>query len=198
MTYKLHKSTKKARTKLTEAMSDASSAMCSDFKQCKGVRIWDTKKFGTKAAFLEKQQNKMPKAATGHDPAMMMRRVQDTRKDSDDGFDNDQPLEIGNQILLCDGMACGFMAMDEVGIAHNGYYAYELNQAAKKTAKHACPAKNHSLGDDVMSITEHTMRDWGHVSSMFIAAPCNDLTNLRNFANGANLLPITAPPLLYG
>ena len=74
--------------------------------------------------------------------------------------------------------------MEEVGIAHTGYYAYELNQTAKKIAKHACPAIDHNLGDDMMDITEHTVRDWGPVSSMFIGAPCNDLTNLRNFING--------------
>ena len=35
-----------------------------------------------------------------------------------------------------------------------------------------------------MDINEQTVRDWGPVSSMFIAAPCNDLTNLRNFIGG--------------
>ena len=74
--------------------------------------------------------------------------------------------------------------MEEVGIAHAGYYAYELNLTAQKIAKHACPAVDHSLGNDVMDITEQTVRDWGKVSSLFIAAPCNDLTNLRNFVDG--------------
>ena len=60
------------------------------------------------------------------------------------------------------------MAMEEVGIAHTRYYAYELNHATKRIAKHACPAIDHSLGDDVMDNTEHTVRDWGPVSSMFI------------------------------
>jgi hypothetical protein len=46
------------------------TGVCSEFKQCKNVHIWDTKKFGTKEAFLEKQQNKMLKAAVGHYPAM--------------------------------------------------------------------------------------------------------------------------------
>ena len=81
-------------------------------------------------------------------------------------------------------MACGAMAMEEVRIARNGYYAYELDKTAKKVAKCACPAIDHSLGDDVMDIIEHTVRDWGPVSSMFVAAPCNDLTKLRNFTNG--------------
>ena len=160
------------------------TGVCSEFKQCKNVHIWDTKKFGTKEAFLEKQQNKMLKAAVGHYPAMVMRRVPDTRKESDDGSCDEQPVEIGKHISLCDGMACGAMAMEDVGIAHNGYYAYEKNQTAKKIAKHAYPAIDHSLGDDVMDITEQTVRDWGPVSSMFIGAPCNDLTNLRNFIDG--------------
>ena len=54
------------------------AGVCSEFKQCKNVHIWDTKKFGTKEAFLEKQQSKMLKAAVGRYPAMMMRRVPDT------------------------------------------------------------------------------------------------------------------------
>ena len=33
-------------------------------------------------------------------------------------------------------------------------------------------------------INEQTVRDWGKVSSISIAAPCNDLTHLRNFING--------------
>jgi hypothetical protein len=81
------------------------TGMCSEFKQCKSAHIWDTKKFGTKEAFLEKQQNKMLKAAVGHYPAMMMRRVPDTGKESDDDFDDEQPVEIGKHISLCDGMA---------------------------------------------------------------------------------------------
>ena len=103
------------------------TGVCSEFKQRRNVHIWDTKKFGTKEAFLEKQQNKMLKVAVGHYPAMMMRRVPDTGKDSDDDFDDEQPVEIGKHISMCDGMACGAMAMEEVRIAHTGYYAYEIN-----------------------------------------------------------------------
>ena len=79
-------------------------------------------------------------------------------------------MEIGKHISLCDGMACGAMAMEEVGTAHIGYYAYGINQTAKKIAKNACPATDHSLGDDVMDITEHTVRDLGPVWSMFIGS----------------------------
>ena len=67
------------------------TGVCSDFKQCKSVHIWDTKKFGTKEAFLEKQQNKTIKAAIQHSPAMMMRRV----PDSDDDLGDEQPVETG-------------------------------------------------------------------------------------------------------
>ena len=67
------------------------TGVCSEFKQ-------DTKKFGTKEAFLEKQRNKMLKAAVGHYPAMMMRRVPDTEKESDDDFDDEQPVEIGKHV----------------------------------------------------------------------------------------------------
>ena len=67
------------------------------YQQCKNVHIWVTKKFGTKEAFLEKQQNKVLKVAVGHYPTMMMRRVPDTGKDSDDDFDNEQPVEIGKK-----------------------------------------------------------------------------------------------------
>ena len=104
------------------------------------MHIWDTKKFGTKEAFLERQQKKVLKVAVGHKPAMMMRRVPDTEKESDDDFDDEQPVEIGKHVSLCDGVGCGAMAMEDVGIAHNGYYAYEIDQTAKKIAKHACPA----------------------------------------------------------
>ena len=39
------------------------TGVCSEFKQCRSV--WDTRKFSTKEAFLEKQQNKTLKAALG-------------------------------------------------------------------------------------------------------------------------------------
>ena len=54
------------------------TGVCSDLKQCKSVHIWDTKKFGSKEAFLEKQKNNMVKAAVRHSPAMMMRKAQDS------------------------------------------------------------------------------------------------------------------------
>ena len=92
------------------------TGVCNDFKQCKSVHIWDTKKFGTKKAFLEKQQNRTLKATVGHYPAMVMRRVPDATKDSDGGFDDEQPMETETHISLCDGMGCGAMTMEEAGI----------------------------------------------------------------------------------
>ena len=58
----------------------------------------------------------MLKAAVGHYPTMMMRRVPDTEKGSHDDFADEQPVEIGNHVSLCDGVGCGAMAMEDVSV----------------------------------------------------------------------------------
>ena len=68
---------------------------------------------------------------------------------------------------MCDNAGCGAMAIEDVGIAHNGYYVDELNETAKKITKRACPAIDHRLADDVIDINEQTVRDWAAVASMF-------------------------------
>ena len=84
-------------------------------------------------------------------PTMMMRKAPDS---DSSGYDEEPPMEIGKHVSLCDGMGCGAMAMEAAQLAYDGYFAYELNPTARKIAKHACPAKDSSLGNDVMYITE--------------------------------------------
>ena len=51
-----------------------------------------------------------------------------------------------NVLSLFDGMACGMIALKEMGINVENYYAYEIDKYAIQTAKHNFP-EIQELGD---------------------------------------------------
>lgn len=51
-----------------------------------------------------------------------------------------------NVLSLCDGMSCGHLALDKVGIKVNKYFAAEIKEVAIKLVKHNYPETIH-MGD---------------------------------------------------
>lgn len=51
-----------------------------------------------------------------------------------------------NVLSLCDGMSCGYMALQKAGIPIDSYYASEIKDIAIKCSKHNFPDIIH-IGD---------------------------------------------------
>ena len=57
-----------------------------------------------------------------------------------------------NVLSLCDGMSCGQMAFEKIGIKIDNYYASEIKDIAIKVTKHNFP--------DTIHIGDVTYRKW--------------------------------------
>ena len=86
-------------------------------------------------------------------------------------------LDIGggiNVLSLCDGMSCGQIALTELGIKINHYYASEIDKNAIK-----CTQDNFSdtvqLGD-VTQITEETLNKLPKIDLIMFGSPCRSLS----------------------
>ena len=79
-----------------------------------------------------------------------------------------------NVLSLFDGMSCGRIALDELGIEVNSYFASEVNKYAIKIAK-----KNHpntiQLGD-INNLDENTLKQLPKINLLIGGSPCQNLS----------------------
>lgn len=76
-----------------------------------------------------------------------------------------------NVLSLFDGMSCGRIALDRVGINVTNYYASEIKQTAIKVAKHNYPDIQH-VGD----VTALTSEDFQDIDLLIGGSPCQDFS----------------------
>ena len=72
-----------------------------------------------------------------------------------------------NVLSVFDGMSCGRIALDRLGVPINNYYASEIDKYAMQIAKKNFPDTKH-VGD----ITKVRSRDLGHVDLLIGGSPC--------------------------
>ena len=70
-------------------------------------------------------------------------------------------------LSVFDGMSCGRIALDRLGLPINNYYASEIDKYAMQIAKKNYPDTKH-IGD----ITKVRSRDLGHVDLLIGGSPC--------------------------
>ncbi len=89
---------------------------------------------------------------------------------------------MGLKVLsLCDGISCGRIALDKVGIEIDEYYAAEIKPIAIKVTKSNYPDTIH-IGDvnkvsfkDGILYTEDTQYDVGNIDLVIFGSPCQSL-----------------------
>ena len=96
-------------------------------------------------------------------------------------------VEEGLSVLsLCDGMSCGQIALKELGIKINNYYASEIDKNAIKCTQDNFP-NTVQLGD-VTQITKEMLRKLPKIDLVMFGSPCRSLTKTtagrKNYNNG--------------
>lgn len=79
-----------------------------------------------------------------------------------------------NVLSLCDGMSCGHIALDEIGIKVNKYYASEIDKNAIKVTNDNYP-DTIQIGD-VTKITEDFLKLLPKIDLVLFGSPCRSLT----------------------
>ena len=79
-----------------------------------------------------------------------------------------------NVLSLCDGMSCGQIALNEIGIPIDTYYASEIEPNAIKVTQTNFPATI-QLGD-VTKIDEHQLSSLPKIHLVMFGSPCKSLT----------------------
>lgn len=91
-----------------------------------------------------------------------------------------------NVLSLCDGMSCGQIALVELGVKINKYYASEIEPNAIKTTQANFP-DTVQLGD-VTKITEHQLKELPRIDLVMFGSPCRSLTRTtagrKDYNNG--------------
>lgn len=77
-------------------------------------------------------------------------------------------------LSLCDGMSCGQIALTELGIKIDHYYASEIDKNAIKCTQDNFP-DTVQLGD-VMQITEETLHELPKIDLIMFGSPCRSLS----------------------
>lgn len=77
-------------------------------------------------------------------------------------------------LSLCDGMSCGQIALTELGIKIDHYYASEIDKNAIKCTQDNFP-DTVQLGD-VMLITEETLHELPKIDLVMFGSPCRSLS----------------------
>ena len=80
-----------------------------------------------------------------------------------------------NVLSLCDGMSCGQIALKELGVPINTYYASEIDKNAIKVTMDNFP-DTIQLGD-VTKITEETLKTMPKIDLVLFGSPCRSLSN---------------------
>ena len=81
-------------------------------------------------------------------------------------------------LSLCDGMSCGRIALDRVGVKVDEYYAAEIKEIGIKVTKANYPDTIH-IGDvnkisykDGVLYTENGTFSVGHIDLVMFGSPC--------------------------
>lgn len=82
-----------------------------------------------------------------------------------------QPINV---LSLCDGMSCGQIALKELGIEVNEYYASEIDKNAIKVTQDNFP-ETKQLGD-IREITDERISEIGKIDLVMCGFPCRDLS----------------------
>ena len=101
-----------------------------------------------------------------------------------------------NVLSLFDGMSCGQIALNKIGITDYTYYASEIKPSAIKTTKHHFPntihigdVKNVSYKNGVL-LTDDNIFNVGKIDLFIGGSPCQDFSLLRacsgNSVDGLN------------
>lgn len=82
-----------------------------------------------------------------------------------------------NVLSLCDGMSCGQIALKELGINVNSYYASEIDKNAIKVTQDNFP-QTIQLGDVVtLSDNEEVLKELPKIDLIMFGFPCRSLSN---------------------
>lgn len=82
-----------------------------------------------------------------------------------------------NVLSLCDGMSCGQIALKELGINVDSYYASEIDKNAIKVTQDNFP-KTIQLGDVVtLSDNEEVLKELPKIDLIIFGFPCRSLSN---------------------
>lgn len=94
-------------------------------------------------------------------------------------------LDSMNVLSLFDGMSCGQIALNRIGIKPDKYFAAEIKKIAIKVTKHNFPDTIH-IGDvtkvsfkDGVLYTESGDYEVGHIDLLYGGSPCQDLSNMN-------------------
>lgn len=79
-----------------------------------------------------------------------------------------------NVLSLCDGMSCGHIALDEIGIKVNKYFASEIDKNAIKVTNDNYP--NTIQIGDVTKITEDFLKTLPRIDLVIFGSPCRSLS----------------------
>lgn len=85
-------------------------------------------------------------------------------------------------LSLFDGMSCGQIALNRIGITPEVYYASELKRHAIDLTQHNYPATI-QLGD-VRGLDESKLKSLGHIDLLTSGSPCQDFSGLNPNQNG--------------
>lgn len=79
-----------------------------------------------------------------------------------------------NVLSLCDGMSCGHIALDEIGIKVNKYFASEIDKNAIKVTNDNYP-DTIQIGD-VTQITEDFLKTLPKIDLVIFGSPCKSIS----------------------
>ena len=81
-------------------------------------------------------------------------------------------LELDNVLSLFDGMSCGQLALDTLGIKANNYFASEIDPYAIKIAKKNYPNTKH-----IGSVVDVKGSDLPEIDLLIGGSPCQSFSN---------------------
>ena len=96
--------------------------------------------------------------------------------------DSVRPVTV---VSICDGMGGSALALKSVNATVDRYIAYELDTDKSIIADNANPESHvfpgiyHTVGNDVRTITEQDVMNWGTVDLLCLQPPCYDHSPLR-------------------
>jgi len=84
-----------------------------------------------------------------------------------------------NVLSLFDGMSCGQIALDKLGIKVDNYFASEIDKYAIQIAKKNYPNTKH-----IGSVTEVKGNDLPQIDLLIVGSPCQDLSKAKTDGEG--------------
>ena len=89
-----------------------------------------------------------------------------------------------NVLSLCDGMSCGQIALDRLGIEVDNYYASEINKYSIKVTQRNYP-DTVQIGD-MWGINEEKLDKLGKIDLVMAGIPCRDLSKITRNGGSEN------------